>query len=248
MQTFVGSQWGHVRGFALKTPAKGLPIDPGAPPIGNPASRSYKRAAVDVIRATAAGSGAAIVASSPVDWNARANVATHSSLARDVKLYLALNGALHDTAIAAWGAKRTYQAPRPISMIRYMAFQGQSSDRKAPSYNAEGLPLVPGLIELRNGQVVVRTRTGWVLGTRWTPDRPTPPSPGWVSDGSAFASAAHVVLGRAVAHAAAQAEASGLDAGIDIPADDRAGQKLGVVAGKNALALARRYFAGTVLR
>ncbi len=171
VQTFVGSQWGHVRGFALKTSANGLPIDPGAPPIGDPASRSYKRAAVDVIRATAAGSGAAIVASSPVDWNARANAATNSSLARDVKLYFALNGALHDTAIAAWGAKRTYQAPRPISMIRYMAFQGQSSDRKAPSYNAEGLPLVPGLIELRNGQVVVRTRTGWVLGTRWTPLR-----------------------------------------------------------------------------
>ena len=248
VQTFVGSQWGHVRGFALKTSAKGLPIDPGAPPIGSPASRSYKRAAVDVIRANAAASGVAIVASSPVDWNARANAATHSSLAQDVKLYLALNGALHDTAIAAWGAKRTYQAPRPISMIRYLAFEGQSSDAKAPSYNAEGLPLVPGLIELRNGQVVVRTRTGWVPGTRWTPARPTPPSPGWVSDGSAFASAADVVLGRAVAHASAQAEASGLEAGIDIPADDRAGQKLGAVAGRDALALARRYVAGTVLR
>ncbi len=165
-----------------------------------------------------------------------------------MKLYLALNGALHDTAIAAWGAKRTYQAPRPISMIRYMAFQGQSSDPKAPSYNPEGLPLVPGLIELRNGQVVVRTRTGWVVGTRWTPLRPTPPSPGWVSDGSAFASAADVVLGRAVARTSARAEASGLDAGIDIAADDVAGQKLGAVAGRNASALARRYFAGTALR
>jgi hypothetical protein len=173
VQTFVGSQWGHVRGFALKTSAKGLPIDPGAQPIGGAASRSYKRAAVDVIRATAAGSGGAIVSSSPADWNGRANAATRSSLAGDVKLYLALNGALHDAAVAAWGAKRTYQTPRPISMIRYMAFEGQSSDAKAPSYNAEGLPLVPGLIELRNGQVVVRTRTGWVLGTRWTPLHPT---------------------------------------------------------------------------
>jgi hypothetical protein len=248
VQTFVGSQWGHVRGFALKTSAKGLPIDPGAQPIGGAASRSYKRAAVDVIRATAAGSGGAIVSSSPADWNGRANAATRSSLAGDVKLYLALNGALHDAAVAAWGAKRTYQTPRPISMIRYMAFEGQSSDAKAPSYNAEGLPLVPGLIELRNGQVVVRTRTGWVLGTRWTPLHPTPPSPGWVSDGSAFASAADVVLGRAVARTAARAERSGLDAGIDIPADDVAGQKLGAVAGRSALALARRYFAGTALR
>ncbi len=186
-----------------------------------------------------------------------------------MKLYFALNGALHDAAIATWGAKRTYQAPRPISMIRYMAFQGQSSDPKAPSYNSEGLPLVPGLIELITsgssaqgqplsalaadvGQVAVRTRTGWVLGTRWTPDRPTPPSPGWVSDESAFAFAADEVLtsatGRSFARTAVKAGRSGLEAGIDIPADDLAGRKLGVVAGKNAWSLARRYFAGTVLR
>jgi hypothetical protein len=133
-------------------------------------------------------------------------------------------------------------------MIRYMAFQGQSSDRKDPTYNAEGLPLVPGLIELSKGQVVVRTRHGWVEGTRWTPNEPTPPSPGWVSDGSAFASAADAVLGRAVAHTAAQATRSDLLAGVDIPADDVAGKKLGAVAGRNAWSLAQRYFAGTALR
>jgi hypothetical protein len=54
------------------------------------------------------------------------------------------------------------------------------------------------------------------------------------------------VLGRAVARTAAQAARSGLGAGIDIPADDTAGQKLGLAAGRKALALARRYFAGTV--
>ena len=133
-------------------------------------------------------------------------------------------------------------------MIRYMAFQGQSSDRKDPTYNAEGLPLVPGLIELSKGQVVVRTRRGWVLGTRWTPNEPTPPSPGWVSDGSAFAYAAAAVLGRSVAHTAAQAARSDLQAGVDIPADDVAGKKLGAVAGRNAWSLAQRYFAGTALR
>ena len=52
VQSFVGSQWGHVRGFALHASAKGLPIDPGAPPIGDDASSaSYKRQAVAVIRA-----------------------------------------------------------------------------------------------------------------------------------------------------------------------------------------------------
>ena len=66
----------------------------------------------------------------------------------DVKLYLALNGAVHDAAIAAWGLKGHYDSVRPISMIRYMGGQGQSSDPTLPSYDKEGLPLVPGLIEL----------------------------------------------------------------------------------------------------
>ena len=66
----------------------------------------------------------------------------------DVKLYLALNGAVHDAAIAAWGLKGDYDSSRPISLIRYMAGLGQSSDPSGPSYNKEGLPLVPGLIEV----------------------------------------------------------------------------------------------------
>lgn len=66
----------------------------------------------------------------------------------DVKLYLALNGAVHDAAIVAWGLKGEYDGTRPISMIRYMGGLRQSSDPSLPSYNKEGLPLVPGLIEL----------------------------------------------------------------------------------------------------
>jgi hypothetical protein len=66
----------------------------------------------------------------------------------DVKLYLALNGANHDAAIAAWGVKNHYDYVRPISMIRYMGGLGQSSDPGAPSYHPEGLPLVPDLVEV----------------------------------------------------------------------------------------------------
>ena len=66
----------------------------------------------------------------------------------DVKLYLAVNGAEHDAAVGCWGTKRQYDAVRPISAIRYMAGLGQSSDASQPSYNASGLPLIPGLIEL----------------------------------------------------------------------------------------------------
>ncbi len=66
----------------------------------------------------------------------------------DVKAYLALGGAMHDCAIAAWGIKGYYDYPRPISTIRYMADQGQSSDPQEISYHPEGIPLYPGLIEV----------------------------------------------------------------------------------------------------
>lgn len=66
----------------------------------------------------------------------------------DTKMYLALNGAVHDAAVTAWGAKGYYDSVRPISMIRYMGGLGQSSDPAGPSYHADGLPLVPGLIEV----------------------------------------------------------------------------------------------------
>lgn len=66
----------------------------------------------------------------------------------DVKLYFALNGALHDAAIAAWGLKGFYDSPRPISIIRYLGGRGQSSDPTLPSYDPQGLPLVPGLVEV----------------------------------------------------------------------------------------------------
>lgn len=66
----------------------------------------------------------------------------------DVKTYLALNGAVHDAAIAAWGAKGIYDAVRPISAIRHMAGNGQSSDPAGPSYHPEGIPLEPGLVEV----------------------------------------------------------------------------------------------------
>ena len=133
VQTFVGAQWGHVRAFAP------LPADPGAPPIGDATSASYKRAAVDVIRATS-GAGTALVGSSPVDWNARART---SSLAADVKLYFALNAALHDAAIATYGAKRTYQTARPISMIRYLSFEEPAAARVRTERAAQRTGLRP---------------------------------------------------------------------------------------------------------
>ncbi len=65
-----------------------------------------------------------------------------------VKAYLALGGAVHDAAIAAWSVKGYYDYVRPISAIRYMGELGQSSDPDGPSYHEHGLPLEPGLIEV----------------------------------------------------------------------------------------------------
>jgi hypothetical protein len=69
-------------------------------------------------------------------------------LAWDVHVYLALNGAVHDAAIAAWDIKRRKTTVRPISLVRWMGGKGQSSDPKGPAYDPDGLPLVPGLIEV----------------------------------------------------------------------------------------------------
>lgn len=120
-------------------------------------------------------------------------------LAWDVHMYLALNGALHDAAITAWDVKRRTVRARPIALVRYMSQKGQSSDPQLPSYSADGLPLVPGLVELVTkessapgqrheklslfvGQIAIKTwrgepgdRTtelsgvGWVRGVDWMP-------------------------------------------------------------------------------
>ncbi len=80
----------------------------------------------------------------------------------DVKSMLALNGAVHDAAIAAWNHKGFYDSARPISLIRYMGQLGQSSDPNlmvdigggtmVNTYHVDGLPLEPGLVEVVNAQ------------------------------------------------------------------------------------------------
>lgn len=66
----------------------------------------------------------------------------------DVKLYFALNAAVHDAACVAWSIKRYYDGGRPIEYIRYMGQKGQSSSPTAAKFDVNGLPLVTNLIEL----------------------------------------------------------------------------------------------------
>jgi hypothetical protein len=150
----------------------------------------------------------------PGHWNVIANrVADDPAFARrllgsgavvdaltwDAHVYLAMNGALHDAAIAAWELKRKYVSARPITLIRYMAEHGQRTDPKAASYDPRGLPLIDGLSELVTlassapgqrheqlaryvGEVAVRSWRGepgnhvtdiagvrWIRGVDWIP-------------------------------------------------------------------------------
>lgn len=66
----------------------------------------------------------------------------------DVKSYLAMGGAMHDVAIAAWGVKGWYDYIRPLSAIRYMCDLGQCSDPQGPSYDVNGINLYSGLVEV----------------------------------------------------------------------------------------------------
>lgn len=114
-----------------------------------------------------------------------------------VKAYFALGGAMHDAAVAAWGIKGWYDYVRPLSAIRAMADRGQSSDPTGPSYSADGIPLVPGYIEVvqpgdpigdgvleNTGKIKVRAWRGskyvgdpttetagvdWILAEHWVP-------------------------------------------------------------------------------
>ena len=124
----------------------------------------------------------------------------------DVKTYFILGGALHDAAVTAWGIKGWYDYVRPISAIRYMATKGQASDKKLKYYSAQGMQLVPGLIETvqpadtltwANGSDLGKVKVkawrgpnfipnpattyagvGWILAEEWWPyQRPTFVSP-----------------------------------------------------------------------
>jgi hypothetical protein len=105
-----------------------------------------------------------------------------SDLEWDIKSMFALNGGLHDAAIAAWNHKGVYDTSRPITFIRYMGQRGQSSDPSGPAYDPAGLPLELGLIEVITaessapggrheqlagsvGKIAVRAWQGAVQGT-----------------------------------------------------------------------------------
>ncbi|MFN5295424.1 MAG: T9SS type A sorting domain-containing protein [Flavobacteriales bacterium] len=67
-----------------------------------------------------------------------------------VKSYFTLGGAVHDAAIACWSTKGAYDYTRPLAAIRTLAEFGQCTDSALPNYHVNGLPLIPGYIEMVN--------------------------------------------------------------------------------------------------
>ena len=149
----------------------------------------------------------------PGHWNAVANEVSDSPgfvrriagrgrevdpLEWDVKLYLALNGAVHDAAVAAWGLKGHYDSARPISIIRYLGERNL-------------LPATPGLVARRGRETFIRAWAGfqedpathssgvrWIRAVDWVPYQlptfVTPAFAGYVSGHSTFSRAAAEVL------------------------------------------------------
>ncbi|WP_298488042.1 T9SS type A sorting domain-containing protein [uncultured Maribacter sp.] len=240
---------------------------------------------------------------------------TLSNLEWDVKSYLTLGGAMHDSAINTWGLKGYYDYVRPISAIRYMAGKGQSTNASLPNYDPHGIPLIPGSIEIIEagdalagtnnenvGKIKIYAWKGpdyisdpnadvagvdWILGTHWWPYQRatfvTPPFAGYVSGHSTFSRAAAEVLtlftgdaffpgGMGVFNvekenflvfengpsegftlqwatyrdASDQTSLSRIWGGIHPPIDDIPGRKIGDKIGKEAFALAKEYFNGTI--
>ncbi|MBT8241888.1 MAG: vanadium-dependent haloperoxidase [Acidimicrobiia bacterium] len=133
----------------------------------------------------------------------------------DVKVGLALNGALHDSAIAAWGAKAFYDYARPISMIRYLGQRGQLEEVPGVIETITDETAAPGQrhVHLSDyiGEQAVYAWLGeplypeqmvggvsWIRAARWVPYQRasfvTPSFAGYVSGHSAFSRAAAEVL------------------------------------------------------
>lgn len=116
----------------------------------------------------------------PGHWNALTHGISYRdqhSIEDDVKLYLALNGALLDASISAWDAKRAYDFIRPASAIRHL-YHSQLVDAWAGPDKG----------------------TQQILGEQWQPYQDltfvTPPFPEYVSGHSAFSGAAAEILTR----------------------------------------------------
>lgn len=198
-QSFLSPHWGAVRPFAL---THGSQFLPPAPPelgsdeeyvdaVGNVSTgdEAYRTQAAEILQTSAdLTTEQKVIAefwadgpqtwTPPGHWNQLAeglSIRDGHSLDDDVKMYFALNGALHDAAISAWDAKRRYDYVRPVSAIRHLYF-----DQMVEAWGGPNLG------------------TQTILGRDWQPYQAltfvTPPFGEYVSGHSTFSRSSREVL------------------------------------------------------
>jgi hypothetical protein len=182
VQRFLSPHWGKVTPFALKSPDQ---FRPGPPPkVG---TWLFEQRLRDTIRLGAELDDRGKMSAEywddfagtdtpPGHWNRLAEEVSkrdQNDLDKDVKMFFALNAALHDVSVAAWDAKRTYDYVRPISAIRN-AYRGQSI--KGWAGQGRGITTIDG--------------------GEWQSWIATPPHPEFPSGHSAYSNAAAEILKR----------------------------------------------------
>jgi hypothetical protein len=181
VQRFLSPHWGKVVPFALKSADQ---FRPGPPP--KPGTWLFLQRLRDTIRLNSELDDRGKMSAEywddfagtdtpPGHWNRLAEEVSQrdqNGLDKDVKMFFALNAALHDTSVAVWDAKITYDYIRPISAIRYF-FKGQS-------------------VPVAGKAAGVATADG----SQWQSWIATPPHPEFPSGHSAYSNAAAEILKR----------------------------------------------------
>lgn len=186
IQKFIVPHWYRVKPFALVSASQFRPPAPC-----RKGSAEYRRQAEEIIQMVAGLSDREKLIceywidslgseTPPGHWCLLAQQVaardTHT-LASDVQMFFALTNALFDTSIAAWDAKRTYDAVRPYTAIRHLFADEQILVWAGPGHG-------------------VQTMTGSQWIPYQQPSEISPPHPEYVSGHSAFSAAAATILRR----------------------------------------------------
>jgi hypothetical protein len=182
VQKFLSPHWGKVIPFALKSADQ---FRPGPPPkVG---TWLFQQRLRDTIRLNAELDDRGKMSAEywddfagtdtpPGHWNRLAEEVSQrdkNDLDADVKMFFALNAALHDVSVSVWDAKRAYDYVRPYSAIRYF-FKGQTIQGWAGA--GKGITAIDG--------------------SQWQSYIATPPHPEFPSGHSAYSNAAAEILKR----------------------------------------------------
>jgi hypothetical protein len=182
VQRFLSPHWGKVTPFALKSAEQ---FRPGPPPkLG---TWLFQQRLLDAMRLNAELDDRKKMSAEywddfvgtdtpPGHWNRLAqdvSIRDNNDLDKDVKMFFALNAALHDVSISVWEAKRVYDYVRPVSAIRHF-FKGQAIQ----GWGGKGKGITS------------------IDGSEWQSWIATPPHPEFPSGHSAYSNAAAEILRR----------------------------------------------------